>query len=63
MAKVVGINSDPEGFVQSVKLLIEKTQNDGKRILERPIHKIILLKESEISFTNEDAKCQDDLTS
>ena len=63
MAKVVGINSDPEGFVQSVKLLIEKTRNDGKRILERPIHKIILLKESEISFTNEDAKCQDDLTS
>ena len=60
MAKAVGINSDPEGFV---KLLIEKTRNDGKRILERPIHKIILLKESEISFTNEDAKCQDDLTS
>ena len=63
MAKVVGINSDPEGFVRSVKFLIEKTQNDGKRILERPIHKIILLKESEISFTNEDAKCQDDLAS
>ena len=63
MVKVVGINSDPEGFVGSVKLLIEKTRNDGKRILERPIHKIILLKESEISFTNEDAKCQDDLTS
>ena len=63
MAKVVGINSDPEGFVRSVKLLIEKTRNDGKRILERPIHEIILLKESEISFTNEDAKCQNDLTS
>ena len=30
MAKVVGINSDPEDFVRSVKLLIEKTQNDGK---------------------------------
>ena len=48
MAKVVGINSDAEGFVQSVKLLIGKTQNDGERILERPVHKIILLKESEI---------------
>ena len=48
MAKVAGINSDAEGFVQSVKLLIGKTRNDGKQILERPIHKIILLKESEI---------------
>ena len=48
MAKVVGINSDAGGFVQSVKLLIGKTQNDGERILERPVHKIILLKESEI---------------
>ena len=48
MAKVVGIKSDAEGFVRSVKLLIGKTQNDGERILERPIHKIILLKESEI---------------
>ena len=48
MAKVVGINSDAEGFVRSVKLLVGKTQNDGERILKRPIHKIILLKESEI---------------
>ena len=48
MAKVVGINSDAGGFVQSVKLLIGKTQNDGERILECPVHKIILLKESEI---------------
>ena len=48
MAKVVGINSDAEGFVQSVNLLIGKTRNDGKRILECPIHKIIFLKESEI---------------
>ena len=63
MAKVVGINSDAGGFVQSVKLLIGKTQNDGERILERPVHKIILLKESEIWFPDEDAKCQDDLTS
>ena len=30
MAKVVDINSDAEGFVRSVKLLIGKTQNDGE---------------------------------
>ena len=48
MAKVVGTNSDSEGFVRSAKLLIGKNRNDGERILERPIHKIILLKESEI---------------
>ena len=62
MAKVAGINSDAEGFVRSVKLLIGKTRNNGERILERPIHKIILLKKSEMWFPNEDAKCQDDLT-
>ena len=45
MAKVVGINTDAKSFVQSVKLLIGKTQNDGEQILERPIHKIVLLKE------------------
>ena len=48
MAKVVGINSDAEGFVRSVKLLVGKTQNDGERILKRAIHEIILLKDSEI---------------
>ena len=48
MANVVGINSDVERFVRSVKLLIGKTRNDDERILERPIHKIILLKESEM---------------
>ena len=63
MANIVGINTDAEGFAQSVKLLVGKTRNDGKRILERPIHKIVLLKESEISFPNEDAKCQDGLIS
>ena len=30
MAKLVGINSDAEGFVRSVKLLIAKTRNDGE---------------------------------
>ena len=63
MAKVVDKNSDAESFVRRVKLLIEKTGSDGQRILERPIHKVILLKESEIWFPDEDAKCQDDLTS
>ena len=64
MAKVVDINSDAKGFVRSVKLMIGKTQNDGEWILECPIHKIILLKESEKWwFPNEDANCQDDLTS
>ena len=48
MAKVVDINSDAKGFVRTFKLLIGKTRNDGERILERPIHKIVLLKESEI---------------
>ena len=48
MQKVVGINSDTEGFVRGVKLLIGKIRNDDERILERPIHKAILLKESEI---------------
>ena len=48
MAKVMGINPDAGGFVGSVKLLIGKTPNDGKQILEHPVHKIVLLKESEI---------------
>ena len=48
MAKVVGINTDAKGFVRSVKLLVGKTQNDGERMLDCPIHKIVLLKESEI---------------
>ena len=48
MAKVVDINPDTEGFVGSVKMLIGKTPNDGEQILERPLHKIVLLKESEI---------------
>ena len=30
MTKVVGINSDAEGFVLSVKLLIGKARNDGE---------------------------------
>ena len=48
MAKVVGINTDAKGFARSVKLLVGNTQNDGERMLDRPIHKIVLLKKSEI---------------
>ena len=48
MVKVVGINADAEGFAGSVKLLVRKIRDDGERILECPIHKIVLLKESEI---------------
>ena len=48
MAKVVGINTDAKGFVRGVKLLVGKTRNDGEQMLDRPIHKIVLLKESEI---------------
>ena len=44
----MGINTDAEGFVRSVKLLVGKTRNDGQRMPDRPIHKIVLLKESEI---------------
>ena len=62
MAKVVAINTDAKGFVQSVKLLIGKTWHDGEQILECPIHKIVLLKESEMP-NSKDAKCQNGLTS
>ena len=48
MAKVVDINTDAESFVRSVKLLFGKTRNDGERMIERPVYKIVLLKESEI---------------
>ena len=63
MAKVVDINTDAESFVRSVKLLFGKTRNDGERMIERPVYKIVLLKESEIWFPGEDAKCQDGLIS
>ena len=48
MARVVGLNTDSQGFVRSVKLLVGKTPNDGERMLDHPIHKILHLKESEI---------------
>ena len=42
--------------------MIGKTRNDGERILERPVHKIVFLKESKIWLPDKDTKCQDDLT-
>ena len=52
-----GHNTGAEIFVQSIKLLVGMTRNDGEQILERPIHKIVLLTESEIWFPDGDAKC------
>ena len=46
MCKVIGTNSDDKGVVRSVKLLLGNSDNnDDKRILERPITKIVLLLE------------------
>ena len=46
MCKVIGTNSDDKGVVRSVKLLLGNSgNNDDKRILERPITKIVLLLE------------------
>ena len=51
MAKVVQVHKDSEGVVRSVQLLIGKSPNThGERILERPVHKIVLIKESEVQF-------------
>ena len=66
MAKIVVINTDADGFFfffWRVKLLVGKTRNDGEQIIECLLHKILLLKESEIWFPNKDGKCQDGLTS
>ena len=47
-----------EGAVRSVQLVAGKTRSgQDEQILERPIHKIVLLKESEVRFPDE--KCQD----
>ena len=48
MCKVIGTNSDDKGVVRSVKLLLGNNgNNDDKRILERPMTKILLLLEVE----------------
>ena len=49
MAKVVQVHKDSEGVVRRVRLLAGKTRNgQDERILERPVQKIVLLKESEV---------------
>ena len=54
MAKVVQVNKDSEGVFRSVQLLIGKSPNShGERILERPVYKIVLIKESEVQFPDE----------
>ena len=43
MCKVIATNSDDKGIVRSVKLLLGNSGNkDDKRILERPIAKVVL---------------------
>ena len=47
MAKVIGVNGDDLGFVQSVRLLLAISYNSaGEKVLEQPIHKIALIKEA-----------------
>ena len=49
MAKVTGVNADNMGFVRSVRLLLASSHDSvGERVLERPIHKIVLIKEAEV---------------
>ena len=51
MTKVVQVNKDPEGAVRSVQLLAGETRSgQDERIFERPVHKIVLLRESEVRF-------------
>ena len=48
MCKIIGTNSDDKGVVRSVKLLLgNSANNNDKRILERPVTKIVLLLEVE----------------
>ena len=49
MARVVQVHKDSEGVVRSARLLVGKTRSQqDERILERPVQKIVLLKESEV---------------
>ena len=48
MCKIIGTNLDDKGIVRSVNLLLGTSgNNDDKRILERPVTKIVLLLEVE----------------
>ena len=49
MAKVIGVNADDMGFVRSVRLLfVSSCDSTGERVLERPIRKIVLIKEVDV---------------
>ena len=53
MAKVVDVNLDSMGFIQSVQLLLPRTQDGvGERVLERSLYMIVLIKEAEIRFSD-----------
>ena len=63
MAKVIGVNAEDMGFAWSVQLLLASScDSAGERVLEGPIHKIILIKEVEVWFSNEEMWCQYSLT-
>ena len=48
MCKVIGTKANDKGVVRSVKLLLGNSGNkDDKRIIERPITKVVLLLEVE----------------
>ena len=49
MPKVVGVNADDTSFVRSVQLLLASSRDSAdEQLLERPIHKIVLIKEVEV---------------
>ena len=49
MAKVIGVNADDMGFIQSGQLLLASScESAGEQVLEQPIHEIVLIKEVEV---------------
>ena len=49
MVKVIGVNEDDMCFVLSVPLLLASSfDSAGERVLQRPIHKTVLIKEVEV---------------
>ena len=55
MVKVIGVNEDDMCFVLSVPLLLASSfDSAGERVLQRPIHKIVLIKEVEVRFTDKE---------
>ena len=59
MARVIQVFKDSNGYVRSMKLRIGKTRNsdEGDRILERPVSKMVLLVEQEcVRFPDKEAQ-------